>query len=377
MRGVLFAALAALSSLTGAAQAATLPAPEDPAATTRVVSFAAPPATVTCAGGTARLVEGAPLPPKTWRVWSPPPVPLLDYVPPKPPTSQVFTFSVNAEGRVTDLKGGAASYWGTEDQTAIIASWRFAPGAPLSGCSVDAAPTYVPLAEASPAKLFEIAAVEGRNAAPVIYQTLNATGDCYKGVRRRPATWVYPDLRPFDDKSVDPPWAALTFDIDEKGAVRNVKTAVQHGDPTLTKATAEATAKSRFQPGPARTGCRTFVKARPAISAPPARPENAAFERPEDACDITREQMNLPSPMSYPQAFSNRRVGGWAIVRFDVAPWGQIGAIEVLASQPTPAFGQAAHMLVNSARPKPRPAGYHGCIVPIIYQIPPDSDEPS
>ncbi|PIB96084.1 energy transducer TonB [Caulobacter sp. X] len=377
MRGVLFAALAALSSLAGVAHAATLPPPEDPGATTRVVSFAPPPATVTCVGGTARLVEGAPLPPKTWRVWSPPPVPLLDYAPPKPPTSQVFTFSVNAEGRVTDLKGGAASYWGTEDQTAIIASWRFAPGAPRSGCSVDAAPTYVPLAEASPAKLFEIAAVEGRNAAPVVYQALNATGDCYKGVRRRPATWVYPDLRPFDDKSVDPAWAALTFDIDEKGAVRNVKTAVQHGDPALAKATAEATAKSRFLPGPARTGCRTFVKARPAISAPPARPENGAFDRPEDACDITREQMNLPSPMSYPPAFSSRRVGGWAIVRFDVAPWGQIGAVEVLASQPTPAFGNAAHMLVNSARPKPRPTGYHGCIVPIIYQIPPDSDEPS
>jgi TonB family protein len=377
MRDVLLAALAVVSALGGVAQASVPLPPNDPSANTRVISFAPPPETVTCASGTARRVEGAPLPPKTWRVWTPPPVAVPNHAPPKPPTSQVFTFSINAEGRVTDLKGGGVGLWSEEDQIAILASWRFAPGAPLSGCSLDAAPTAVPLAEAPPAKLFEIVAAEGRNAAPAVFQALNATDDCYKGVRRRPEIWAYPDLRPFDDKSVDPPWAVLTYDIDAKGATRNIKAALQHGDPALAKAAAAAIAKSRFLPGPARAGCRVVAKARPQLSAPPARPENGAFDRPEDKCDLTREQMNLSAPMAYPPAFARRRVGGWAIIRFDVAPWGEVGAVEVLAAQPTQAFGSPAQSLVRSARPKPSATGYHGCIVPIIYAIPPETDEDS
>lgn len=375
MRGVVFAALAALAGFGGGAQA-SVPLPlNDPAASTRVISFAPPPETVTCAGGTARRLEGAPLPPKTWRVWNPPPASAPNYTPPKPPTRQVFTFSINAEGRVTDLKGGGGGFWSEDDQIAIIASWRFAPGAPLSGCSLDAAPTVTPLAETPPAKLFEIVAAEGRNAVPAVHEALNAQGDCYKGARRRPDTWAYPDTRPFDDKSVDPPWVAITYDIDAKGATRNIKAVVQHGDPALAQAATAAIAKGRFLPGPARVGCRAFVKARPKLSAPPARPDIKTFERPEDQCDLTREQMNLSTPMAFPPAFARQRVGGWAIVRFDVAPWGEIGAVEVLAAQPTQAFGSPAQILVRQARPKPRPTGYHGCIVPIIYAIPPETEE--
>lgn len=375
MRGVLLASLALLSSASLAVASVPAPPPA-PNIQVKVISFAAPPAAVTCGGGaTARLVVGAPIPPRTWQVWTPP-VPTPGYVPPKAPTSQTFTFSINGEGRVTDLKAGGSNFWPSDDQAATIASWRFTPGAPATGCSVDVAPTVTALAEASPAKLFEVAAVEGRNAAPALYKVLDATGDCYKGAHRRPATWVYPDLRPFDDKSVDPPSAVITFDIDAQGVTRNVKAALQHGDPALARATIAAVGKSRYFPGTARTGCRTFVKARPQASAAPARPANGAFDRPEDKCDITREQMNLPTPMPYPPAYSQRRIGGWAIVRFDVAPWGEIGAVEVLAAQPAQAFGDAAQMLVRTARPKPAGVGYHGCIVPILYAIP-DPDNAS
>lgn len=376
MRGVLLAALAALS-FAGMAQAASAASPEASNVNIQVISFAPPPPSVTCAEGAARLVEGAPLPPKIWRVWSPPPVAVPNYVAPKPPTSQVFTFSVNAEGRVTDLKGGVANFWTNEDQLAILASWRFAPGAPLTGCALDVTPTAGPLAEAAPAKLFELIAAEGRNTPSPVYQALNADGDCYKAGRRRPATIAYPDLRAFDDKSADPAWVALTYDIDAKGATRNVKPAVAHGDPALAKAATAAMARSRFLPGPARTACRAFFKARPRISAPPPPPQVAAFVRPEDKCDLTEAEMNLPTPMTYPPAFANRRVGGWAIIRFDTAPWGEIGAVEVVAAEPTQAFGQSAQLLVRSARPKPRTTGYHGCLVPVVYAIPPDaSDEP-
>ena len=376
MRGVLLASLAFLSSASLAA-ASIPPAPPSPNIQVKVISFAGPPAAVTCGGGaSARLVVGAPIAPRTWQIWTPP-VPTPDYVPPKAPTSQTFTFSINGDGRVTDLKGGGSNFWPNDDQAATIASWRFAPSAPATGCSVDLAPTVTALAEASPAKLLEVAAGLSRSAAPALYKVLDATGDCYTGAHRRPATWVYPDTRPFDGKSVDPPSAAVTFDIDAKGATRNVTAALQHGDPGLAKATVAAVAKSSYFPGTARTGCRVFIKARPAVSDPPPRPEQDAFRRPEDKCDIKREEMNLPAPMTFPPAFGYRGVGGWAIVRFDVAPWGDIGAVEVLAAQPAQMFGQSAEILVRSARPKAGGVGHHGCVIPIIYQMPPDADDAS
>jgi len=47
----------------------------------------------------------------------------------------------------------------------------------------------------------------------------------------------------------------------------------------------------------------------------------------------------------------------------------------VLESQPTATFGDAARMLLSSARPKPPPTGYRGCVVPMVYAIPAIPDE--
>jgi TonB family protein len=90
---------------------------------------------------------------------------------------------------------------------------------------------------------------------------------------------------------------------------------------------------------------------------------------------VTREALNIPENKIYPPAYAKRRVAGWAILRFDVAPWGQVGAIEVLASQPTQAFADAARGLLMGARPSPPPSGYRGCVVPMIYAIPTIPDE--
>ena len=77
----------------------------------------------------------------------------------------------------------------------------------------------------------------------------------------------------------------------------------------------------------------------------------------------------------YPPAYGARKVPGWAILRFDVAPWGLVGNIEVLASQPSDAFGVAARCLVANARPSPPASGYRGCLIPVIYAIPEPVEE--
>ncbi len=379
MRRLLLLALAVLAPLT--AQASVAPPPGDPKLAAQMVSFAAPPASIPCAAGAVRLVEGAALASKVWQPWAPPVMPgnIPSYKPPPPPTSQAYTFSVDVEGRVSDLKRvdnptPASVNWSVEEQAATIASWRFAPGAAATGCKIDLAPTYMPLAQASPARLFEILVTEQRGTPPSVRKALAESG-CEGGVQRRPNVVVYPDLRPFDDKTVDPSWAGVRYDIDAGGAVRNVRIAAQHGEPAFADAVAASVNDTRFFPGAPRTGCFLAFKATPKATSATKHPNEESFERPGDVCKVAQSALNLPDNKLFPPAYGQRRVAGWAVVRFDVAPWGQVGAVEVLASQPTAAFGDAARMLVMSARPTPPPSGYRGCVVPVVYAIPAIPDD--
>ncbi|USQ94893.1 TonB family protein [Caulobacter sp. RL271] len=387
MRGLLCLARTAVVSLVMVpallaptlARAAIPPPPSDPKAPIRLVSFAAPPVSVTCAGGPVALLEGAGPPPKLWQVWMPPvgQASAPPYTPPPPPTAEVYGFSIDAGGHPADLKRKTVSnglgIWNSEEHAAILASWRFPAGAAAKDCSVDLAPSYIPLAEASPARLFEALAADPRNAPPMLRKAVAADGDCVGAERRRPKTMSYPDTRPFDDKTVDPAWAGLTFDIDAGGATRNVRVVAQHGAPAFTKAVTSAVAKGRYFPGPARTRCYIVFKAMPKATDAPKREGPPAVD--EETCKITREQLNLPENKFFPPAYARQRVGGRALLRFDVAPWGQIGAVEVLESQPTAAFGDAARMLLGIARPKAAGVGHHGCVVPIIYAIPPSGEQ--
>lgn len=379
MRGLLLLALAVLVGALappGLAGASTPVPSASPDIEVRVVSFAPPPTAIACAEGQARFVEGEAVPPRIWQLWKPriAPVGGAPYVPPPPPTSEVYTFSVDLQGHVTDLKRTAIPntpiYWPTDEQAAIIASWRFAPGAAARDCRLDLAPTHAAIAETSPARLFQILGSDPRNAAPAVRKALSADGDCDRGPRRRPQVMVYPDLRPFDDKSVDPSWTVIRYDIDASGAARDVRIAAQHGQAAFADTAAGAISESRFFPGPPRKGCLAAFRAEPQATEAPPRPAGESFERPTDDCKVTREALNIPETKTYPPPFGKRRVAGWAILRFDVAPWGQVGAVEILASQPAAQFGEAARMLLQGARPSPPATGYRGCVVPMIYAIP-------
>jgi TonB family protein len=356
MRGLL---LVALAFLTPAAATATVaPPPEKPQP--QLLTFAPTPTAFTCGKGQARLIEGAPLLPRPQqgfvRVGGAGPSPVLER----------YAFGVDADGRVIDLKREGA--WTPESQAPVIASWRFAPGAPASDCKLQPTATVTPLDQTTPAQRLQAMISEGRAAPIYLRKALDDLGDCARTPRRRPQTISYPDLRAFGDRSVDPAWAGVTYDIDGDGAVRNVRIVTQHGEPAFADLAAASVAESRFQTGSPRTGCHAVFKARPKASPASKRPDAASFERPSDACAL--KKVPLPEVMPYPPAYAARRVGGWAIVRFDVAPWGQIGPVEVLASQPAQAFGVAAINLMQNIRLPAPPTGYRGCVMPIIYATP-------
>lgn len=374
MRRLVLLALAALLPTT--ALAAVSPPPTDNGRMT-VVRFAAPPSRVSCQDRDVVVVESAPIHPQAWQQWTPvAQVTSSGAALPLSQPGQSFVFSVDADGAVTDLKRGPGfTPWRTDGQAAAIASWRFAPNAPAKGCRFDLAPVQTTLAETAPAQLFEILAFERRAAPPAVRQALEKAGDCGRAPRRAPRVMAYPDLRDFNDKSISPAWAGVRYDIDANGVVRDVRIVAQGGDMAFAKATASSIAKSRFQSGSARTGCFAALAAKPKATPRIFRPDIKTFERPGDACEISREALNLPQTKAFPPVYAAHGVTGWAIVRFDVAPWGQIGNVEVVASQPTEAFGAAARGLIQNARPAAPATGYRGCLAPVVYDIPaPEED---
>lgn len=361
MRGLL---LVALALLTPAAAHAVIP-PPPPKPQPQLVTYASTPTTFTCGKGQARLVEGAPVPIRTQQ----------SYISVEgqfgSPAPERYTFGVDADGRVIDLKPDTPR--AIDSQAAVIASWRFAAGAPASACKLPLTATVVPLEVATPAQLLQAQIAGWRNTPAYVRKALDALGNCGQTPRRRPQNIAYPDIRPFGDRTVDPAWAGMTYDIDADGAVRNIRIVTQHGEPAFADLAAASIAESRFQTGSPRTGCHAVFKAGLKASPAAKRPDAASFERPEDAC--TLKKVPLPEVMPYPPAYAERRVGGWAIVRFDVAPWGQVGSVEVLASQPTPAFGAAAYDLMQRIKVPAPPTGYRGCVMPIIYATPAVIDE--
>ncbi len=218
-------------------------------------------------------------------------------------------------------------------------------------------------------------AIQGRQTPAVVREALSKLGDCRQQPQRRPQIVAYPDLRALDNTSISPAWAGIQYGVDANGAVRDVTIVARYGEAAFADTAAASVAESRFLSGSPRTGCYAVFSA--SASATPARPrpQLKAYKRSGDACEATREALNIPEAKMYPPAYGARKVPGWAILRFDVAPWGLVGNIEVLASQPSDAFGVAARCLVANARPSPPASGCRGCLVPVIYKIPEPAEE--
>ncbi|PKP91061.1 MAG: hypothetical protein CVT77_13320 [Alphaproteobacteria bacterium HGW-Alphaproteobacteria-16] len=77
-----------------------------------------------------------------------------------------------------------------------------------------------------------------------------------------------------------------------------------------------------------------------------------------------------PPASSYPAAFRRRAIEGWAIVSFDLAPWGATGNFKVLVSEPADTFGQQAQQNLARAHAYPSSSGAKGCVVKIVFRMP-------
>ena len=163
-------------------------------------------------------------------------------------------------------------------------------------------------------------------------------------------------------------WTLVGYDIDRAGKPTNVHVAGSNGDPALEKEAVAAMRRWKFTGG-ARTGCAYPYHRNPVTLAPPAIPDEAPFRPAGATCEEPRN-WTRPLALQFPENYRRRMIEGWAIVRYDVAPWGAVGNVKVLESQPSEDFGkQATIMLQNAALPPSR--GMTGCVDRVRYVFDP------
>lgn len=289
-----------------------------------------------------------------------------------------FTFGIAANGRVyqiTRAPGGPRGWYvDTPDLQPALAASRFAPGAPQASCRIRYDVVTQPIATAPIGLIHRYLFLPHPTVSferEISRRSVNPNGDCFTGKFPTPLLQGNADL---DAIPLMPGAVSMTvvgFDIDRWGKLRNIATVTSDGDTRLDAALRAATAKSRFKKGAPRTGCyRPFSRRSPPPVPAPESPELAGFVRADSGCPPEDATWAYLPKLNYPDGFRRRAIEGWAIVRYDVAPWGQVANVSVVASEPAAAFGEQARQIIASARRAPSATGASGCVERVRFKMP-------
>lgn len=300
---------------------------------------------------------------------------------PTPPAAEAFTFAVSADGRPRSIRPvpptlmpgvtmiGSLTDQGTE---ASLASWRFAPEA-REACRLTIEKPQSAVASAPEPLLARALALTAReDQRPIFRAALARPGDdCLTGSPAR--TWVFPDGR------LQPPpggrsWGAVRYSINADGGTFDLQV-LDASSEAAGAALRDSLAASTFAPSRPRTGCVAVIsRYGDALGeAPPAPPELEAANR----CGLeVLDRMTLGA-LDYPDAFLDRGIEGWAVIRFNLASWGRIGGVEVVAAEPAATFGNAAQRIFTGARVTPAFEHAAGCVQRVGFRLPGDGETPN
>lgn len=291
-------------------------------------------------------------------------------------------FTIGDDGRPLGItqrvavSGGKGYVQGT-DLAPALSLWRFPASAAGAACTMTFTPRSVPLDRAAPADLYRVAALRMSNPSEfqTVIQQIRKSGDCAGPGRPRMLLRAFIDDRRIPQTPGVPSYAVASFDVDADGVPRDPGIVASDGNRVLEAAASDAAARSRYVGNAPRTRCTIpFVRgASDPVPAPPMPPKTAF---PEGRCpDPVR--WTRPLSQQFPDAFRRRAIEGWAIIRYDIAPWGATGAVTVLASEPAAAFGDQAHAMIASASAEASPTGAQGCIARVHYRMAGDAaDDP-
>ncbi|MFD1788660.1 energy transducer TonB [Sphingomonas floccifaciens] len=295
----------------------------------------------------------------------------------RPIADYVFTFRIDGAGRV----GGIALqprevpnlYLPATDLQPALAASRFAAGAPKSQCTIRYRVAAYPVAEAPVAiaqRFFVLPHDRVYFERDVTLRARDLGGNCYAGKAPTMLLRGFPDL-----DSIPQPSGALSatvaaFDIDRSGKPIRIRTITSDGNLMLDEAMRRAVAKSRYKPGDPRTGCSVpYFRRQPNPLTAPQIPPRDTFPASGEGCPAEDSRWAFLPTLTFPEPFRRRGVEGWAVVRYDYAPWGQVQNVTVLASEPAAAFGDQARQIIGNARRTASPRGATGCIERVRFKM--------
>lgn len=293
------------------------------------------------------------------------------------PAPYRLTFKIDADGRPHAIHSTNANPYRVYDPevdgpAAALAASRFPPRA-RDGCSLSYTQSYVPIADAPPALIYETASMAQRGTAEteLFRQARPLDSNCASNPRA-PLRINYPDFDRIAQEPGTRAWTFLTFDVDRRGRTRNVRRLGSSGSASLDRAGLRAVSDNRYAAGPGYRGC-VFYFYRNGEGLPPIEfPSKAPAETSDAACAIDWKTIaGLADGGAFPPAFLERKIEGIAAVSYDTAPWGAIGNIKILVSEPAEAFGEAARIALGNARVKENDVGHRGCVSRFRFKLPP------
>jgi TonB family protein len=281
-----------------------------------------------------------------------------------------YRFRIDPAGRPLSIARDGGGYaMQTEDIAPSLAASRFPVAADRRDCAITYTARSTPLVEAPVADLMSYAVnpLTGPLPRPGWDRIIPAGADCRAPRAPRIRLRAYPDFDALPPTPGVRGWSMVGYDLDARGRPVRVRTAAGTRNPALDAAAVDAVRASRFTPG-ARTGCLYPYWQNPATIAAPPLPDRIGTAGTTDGCPAG-EWVYRPTPV-YPRPWHARGIEGWAVVAFDVAPWGEIGNVRVVASEPAAEFGQEALRLLRGARKPASATGHAGCIERVRFAMP-------
>jgi TonB family protein len=281
-----------------------------------------------------------------------------------------YRFAIDGAGRTRSIvrDAGDVSPFGQDIGPALAAS-RFAPGAARTNCEISYTPQFASLAQAPLADLAAYSIFPtGEKLQREGWDRFAAAGDCRNKPRPNALLRAHPDFSKLKATPGARDWSLVAYDTDAEGIPIHVRVAHGTGNDDLDAAAVEAVRASRFTGG-ARTGCFYPYWRAAAKVAAPERPDEAAMRPANAACPAKVEWATRPTTY-YPPAYRKRAIEGWAVVSFDVAPWGEVGNVKLLEAQPSADFGQQAVYIIRSGRVVPSAQGASGCVETVKFLMP-------
>ncbi|HEX8387474.1 MAG TPA: energy transducer TonB [Sphingomonas sp.] len=282
-----------------------------------------------------------------------------------------LSFAIGSDGRPIDIAEPTGFRTvDTPDLGPALAASRFAAGAPRTGCAIWFTPTRSDFASADPTELMGLTILPtGGRLPPDAWKRVEPASTTCSDPPPDVLVRAFPEFKKIPQAAGTFGWTMVGFDINAAGKPVRARRVAGTGNAVLDREAAAAVERSRFEAG-ARQGCLYPYWRRGENLVAPEPPTEASL-RPAGATCPEKTEWERPPIYAFPDNFRRRHVEGWAVVGYDVAPWGEIGNPRVLAAQPAAVFGESAIRVLRGAAKKASPQGYTGCVDRVRFVVGP------